>query len=204
MERQKPTRRGPRPRPGTQDELVAAGVRLFHERGFAATGIQDVVDAAGVPKGSFYNHFDSKESFGERVLDAFVERGGDARAVLAGAGRPVERLRTYFDARIRALAKDGFTRGCLLGNFSLELADHSEAIRARLRSHFASWSGALETCLAEAKAQGAIRSALPPRALADFILDSWEGALMRMRVEKSDAPLRRFQQVVFDALLAGE
>jgi len=197
-------RRGPKPKPGTRDTLVQAGLGIMHAEGYTATGIQAIVEEAGVPKGSFYNHFASKEAFGAEVIDAYSGRGqAKLRDILTDRARdPLVRLEAYFDDRIAALRKSGYVRGCLMGNFSAEAADHSPLIRERLAGHFAAWTGPIEACIAEAQAQGSVGSRFPAPLLAGFVMNSWEGALLRMRVEKSDAPLLAFKQVVFGGLLA--
>lgn len=197
-------RPGPKPKPGTRGTLVQAGLGLMHAEGYAATGIQAVVEAAGVPKGSFYNHFVSKEAFGAEVIDAYSERGlARLRDVLTDPARPpLARLEAYFDDRIAAFRTSGHVRGCLMGNFSAEAADHSAVIRERLAVQFAAWTGLIEACIAEAQADGSAARRFPAALLAGFVMNSWEGALLRMRVEKSDAPLLAFKQIVFGGLLA--
>jgi TetR/AcrR family transcriptional repressor of nem operon len=197
-------RRGPKPKPDTRNNLVQAGLRMIHAEGYAATGIQSIVESVDVPKGSFYNHFASKEAFGAEVIDAYFDRGQDnLRAFLCNADvAPLDRLEAYFDDRIDALRAAGFVKGCLLGNFSAEVADHSALMREHLVEHFEAWGGFFETCIAEAQDQGAISDQFPAALLGRFVLNSWEGALLRMRAEKSDAPLIEFKKVVFGKLLA--
>jgi TetR/AcrR family transcriptional repressor of nem operon len=196
-------RRGPKPKPGIRSNLVQVGLRLVHDEGYTATGIQSIVEGAGVPKGSFYNHFTSKEAFGAEVIDAYFDRNeGKLRAFLCEADvAPLARLEAYFDDRIEAFMAVGFTKGCLLGNFSAEAADHSALLREHLVEHFGAWSRFFENCIAEAQEQGAISIQAPAALLGRFLLNSWEGALLRMRAEKSDAALIEFKEVVFGKLL---
>ncbi len=210
MEHEAPTpppatkpRRGPKPKPGTRDNLLRTGARLLHGTGFSATGIKDIVNAAQVPKGSFYNHFPSKEAFGAEVVDFYFGRGLPAlRTMLTDAAvPPLERLKTFFEQRTRSFSTTGHRRGCMLGNMSLEVADHSDIIRKRLAVHFQTWGALFEGCIAEAQASGDVRNPLPADQLAQYLLDGWEGALLRMRVEKSDDPLIRFVEVTFSSLL---
>jgi TetR/AcrR family transcriptional repressor of nem operon len=197
-------RRGPKPRPDTKSNLIEAGLRIIHADGYAATGIQSIVEGADIPKGSFYNHFASKEAFGAEVIDAYSDRGQDKLRGFLGNTEmaPLLRLEAYFDDRIKAFRAARYARGCLLGNFSAEAADQSALMRQRLATHFAAWCGIFESCIAEAQQQGAIGDQFPAALLARFVLNSWEGALLRMRVEKSDAPLVEFKQIVFGKLLA--
>ncbi|SFU25910.1 TetR/AcrR family transcriptional regulator [Paraburkholderia aspalathi] len=197
-------RRGPKPRPDTRHNLIQAGLQKIHAEGYAATGIQSIVEGADVPKGSFYNHFSSKEAFGAEVIDAYSDRAlGKLHDFLRKLElAPLARLEAYFDNRIEAFRASGYTRGCVLGNFSAEAADHSALIRGSLTTHFRTWSKALEKCIAQAQEEGAIGSQFPAASLAGFILNSWEGTLLRMRAEKSDAPLMEFKSLIFGKLLS--
>jgi TetR/AcrR family transcriptional repressor of nem operon len=196
-------RRGPKPKPDTRNNLVQAGLQRIHAEGYAATGIQSIVESVDVPKGSFYNHFASKEAFGAEVIDAYFDRGQDKlRAFLCKADvAPLDRLEAYFDDRIDALRAANYARGCLLGNFSAEVADHSALIREHLVKQFGAWSAFFENCIAEAQQQGTISDQFPAALLGRFLLNGWEGALLRMRAERSDAALIEFKQVVFGKLL---
>jgi TetR/AcrR family transcriptional repressor of nem operon len=196
-------RRGPKPKPHVRENLLRVGVKMLHEGGFTGTGIKDIVDAAQVPKGSFYNYFENKEAFGKEAIDYFFDSGVEKlrERLLDENTPPLERLRHYFESRARGFRAGGYAKGCLLGNFSLEVADHSTLMRERLCAHFRTWSALFEACIEEAQKTGAIRNPLPPALLAPFLLNSWEGALLRMRAEKSDVPLNQFIEVVFESLL---
>lgn len=197
-------RRGPKPKPHTRDNLIRVGAQMLHSAGYSATGIKEIVDAAEVPKGSFYNHFESKEAFGKEVVDFYFNQGlVELRAFFSNDKIPaLQRLRNYFDERIQTFHEAGFVRGCLLGNLSLEIADHSESIRDSLAAHFQTWGELFESCIREAQETGSIRNKLPAALLSQFLLNSWEGALLRMRADRSDVPLREFVEVVFDSILA--
>jgi TetR/AcrR family transcriptional repressor of nem operon len=203
---EKPARRGPKPNMQMREKLIEAGLKEIHANGFAATGIQKIVDDIKVPKGSFYNYFDSKEAFGAEVSDRYSEQ---ALARLIGfladhEKPPLRRLKAYFDDRVASFTLRGHTQGCVLGNFSAETVDHSELIRQHVAAHFSRWSEVIAACLAEAQRDGTLAGELPAGTLADFILNSWEGALLRMRAERSGAPLETFKHMVFDVLLHGK
>ena len=203
MKARTPGRRGPKPKPDTRHNLIRAGLKTIHAAGFAATGIQDIVDIADVPKGSFYNHFASKEAFGAEVIDTYSTLGQERlRSFLSNPNMPpLARLEAYFDNRIVAFATNTYARGCLMGNFSAEAADHSELIREHLVTQWNAWSEIFENCIAEAQREGAIDDRTPAALLARFMFNSWEGALLRMRVEKSDAALAEFKAVIFGTVL---
>ena len=94
-----------------------------------------------------------------------------------------------------------YDRGCLVGHCSTELADQSRPIRDRLASTFAAWSRPIETCIREAQKAGEISRDGEPRALAEFLLNSFEGAMLRTRVEKDSSPLDHFMTVIFSRVL---
>jgi TetR/AcrR family transcriptional repressor of nem operon len=184
-------------------KLLDTGMAEFHANGYAATGVDVISKAAKVPKGSFYNHFGSKEAFGAEVIDLYFERHLlKLREFLLDEGiSPLARLRAYFDERIAYFEKLRGRRGCLMGNLSLEAADRSDLLRQHLAEHFATWSGLFATCIAEAQARGEIRTTTAARLLADFVVNSWEGALLRMKAARSIEPLKTAKAVIFATVL---
>jgi len=181
--------------------LGEVGLQTFLAGGYNHTGVKDVVAAADVPKGSFYYYFGSKEDFACAVIDRYAD-GTVASAILDDRTRPpLERLRRYFEVLVPLYEGRGLAEGCLLGNLSLEMADQSAAMRARLAAGFARWQATLAAVFREAAARDELPPGADPDALAAFCLDGWEGALLRMKAEKSAAPLRLFIAMVFDHLV---
>ena len=131
MELRTTAKRGPKPKPDTHNNLLQAGLQMIHAEGYSASGIQGIVERADVPKGSFYTYFASKEAFGTEVINLYSERSQvKLRDFLCNRETaPLARLEAYFDDRIAAFRSFNYTRGCLLGNFSAEAADHSTTIR---------------------------------------------------------------------------
>jgi TetR/AcrR family transcriptional regulator, transcriptional repressor for nem operon len=185
----------------TRDRLLATGLKVLHAHGFHATGVQDITDAAEVPKGSFYTHFDSKECFGAEVLGRYWERRADrALAILSDESRtPMVRLKAYFASKTQVAGP--FDKGCLIGNFSAELAADSRLVRDRLAAVFAAWTQILATCIREAQASGELRSSLDPDTTAGFLIDAFEGAILRTKVDRDATALHRFEAIVFSAIL---
>ena len=192
----------------TREHLLATGLRLLHAGGFNATGVQEITEAAGVPKGSFYNHFDSKEQFGADVLGRYwEERASRALALLSDESHtPLQRLNAYFSARRRvaqraAAGENALDCGCMIGNFSAELSAQSRLVRDRLRSVFAAWTTLLANCIREAQQAGEIASDTDADTLAAFLIDAFEGAVLRMKVDRDPAPLERLEAIVFRKIL---
>ena len=182
-----------------RDRLLDAAVQTLHERGFNGCGVQEIVDAAGVPKGSFYSHFDSKEQLGAAALDRYWEDRSCAllRGLSEDGLAPVARLRRYFNGLSEALAERDYACGCLIGNLSAELSDQSRLVCDRLSSVFAGWTRAVQCCVRDGQRAGEIRADIDSAVLAGFLVSAWEGAVLRARVDKDGTALAQFDQVVF-------
>ncbi len=170
--------------------------------GYNGTSVRDVTAAAGAPQGSFTNHFRSKEEFTSEVLDRYFEhtKGLVAEALEDTSLSPRERLRRYLDIITSKLAGDAWRRGCLIGDLSLEASGSSEALRSRLIAIFAEWRAPFAACISEAQECGEIAVGFAPEELADFLLTSWQGAILRMKVERDPATLERFKKIVFQTV----
>jgi len=193
-------------KPSLRANIIEAGLKVMLHQGYVGSGVRDIVSAADAPQGSFTNHFRTKEAFALEVLEHYFAhvRKLVAQALDQHDLTPTQRLHAYFDIITGRLADDGFVRGCLIGDFSLEAAPQSEAIRTRLAAIFVEWRSWFAACIAEGQAAGEIDAAFAPDDMAEFLLSSWEGAILRMKVERSDAPLDRFKRVVFATLLKEE
>ncbi|MER5995776.1 MULTISPECIES: TetR/AcrR family transcriptional regulator [Streptomyces] len=190
-------------RASNKEQILREGLEVVRRRGFHAAGVRDITSAAGVPQGSFTNHFASKEAFALEILDRyFTEVGAILDATLHNSELPpLQRLSAYFDAVTDSLEARGWRDGCLIGNLSLESAEESEPLRERLADIFRAWRQPFADCLDEAAAAGQIRLALPAPELADYLLASWHGAVLRMKIERSAEPLERFKRIVFSTVL---
>ena len=187
----------------TREQLLAAGLETLHARGFNATGVQDIVDAAGVPKGSFYNHFASKDALGAEIVQLYAAKGEARRRMLQDTSvPPLVRLHQYFELLNELGEASGYARGCLLGNFSIELSSQSPAIRDCLSTAFADWTASLAAVIAEAQRAGDVPETVAAGQLASFLIDAWEGAVMRAKLERNRGPLDVFLAVTFAKILA--
>jgi TetR/AcrR family transcriptional repressor of nem operon len=186
-------------RPSLRENLLDAGVKTIWDLGYSAAGVRDIVAAAGARPGSFTNHFASKEAFAGEVLERyFAYLRGLIATALARDGRSArQRLRAYLDLITSKLEAENFARGCMIGNLSLETVVHSEPLRLKLVSMFERWREPFADCIAEGQSAGVIPNDFSPLDLADFLLSSWQGAMLRMKVERSPEPLERFKRIIF-------
>jgi TetR/AcrR family transcriptional repressor of nem operon len=196
------------PRPSVRDQLIESAVEVFHARGFNGCSVQDIVEAAGVPKGSFYNHFKSKEALGvevvrayTRLVGAYLEEAG-AGEIFSGDGTPLERIRAYFEAVIEQNVSSGVRKGCLLGNFATELAPHSAEIANAVTDALDNWSAAVARALAQAQEAGELPKDVDVEALGRYLVDGYEGAAARAKLIGDRGPMDEFIRTTFDFLLA--
>jgi len=188
-------------RQSMREQIVEAALDQFHARGFNGTGVKDITDAAGVPKGSFYNHFASKEALATIALQRYGE--GRRLADLADTSvEPLARLRAHFAFLRNETEQHRYARGCLFGNFGTEIADHSDAISGTVRQAFQQWAQAIAATLAEARDAGTVRADLDPEKTAHYLLNAWEGALISARVNRNGEAFDTFLDITFQALLA--
>ena len=182
-----------------REDILNAGLDVMFRSGYQGATVRDICAAAGAPHGSFTNHFRSKEAFAQEVLDRFFadtltfvgEALGDKSLT------PRQRLMRFLDIISSVLEGVEWSRGCLIGDFSLQASSESEALRGRLESIFQEWRAPFASCIAEAQTIGEIDATFDPTDLAEFLLASWEGAILRMRVERGPAALDRFKNIVF-------
>ncbi len=187
----------------TRDLLLQVGLRRIHSMGYASTGVKEILDEADVPKGSFYHHFASKEAFVKEVLTLYV-RGEKERAekiLRDGKAAPLKRLRRYFEELIDVFGPTAQISGCMVGNLSLEMADHSDSIQSLLQQTFSNWQTGIAGVLQEAIDRGDLAKSNKPQELASFLLNSYEGALLRSKADRSRKPLENFLHFNFDVLL---
>ncbi|MDE1146121.1 MAG: TetR/AcrR family transcriptional regulator [Azospirillaceae bacterium] len=186
----------------TRAALVRAGVAALTEKGFAATGLDEVLTAAAVPKGSFYHYFDSKEAFGAALIDAYAAYFATKldRHFREETVPPLDRFCRFIDDARAGMARHDFRRGCLIGNLGQEMAALPEAYRQRLLDVFADWQARTAACLRAARDDGQIPPTADCDALAEFFWTGWEGAVLRAKLERRVEPLDRFAQHFFRLL----
>ncbi len=186
-----------------RDKILAEGMRVVHERGFACASVRDIVQAAGVPQGSFTNHFASKEAFGLEVIDRYFAKSCDTmrETLLNDSLPPLERLGAYIDAGKNRLNRDSMRNGCLFGNFTADSSDHSEAIRHRLLEVFAEIRQSIAYCLRAAVNAGELPPDFDCDETAGVILSSLQGANLLAKAERSPAPVEHLKRVLFSKVL---
>lgn len=183
-----------------RENLLNQGVALLMQQGYHGTGLQEILDAVQIPKGSFYNYFGSKENFGAQVIEHYITpyiqqitnylEQPDTDALSA--------LQRYFNESIAELERTHFKGGCLLGNLIGEIGDSSDICRVALQATLNRYRDVLQSGLSKAQQQGTVRTDKSARDMADLLVNTWQGALLRMKVEQSTAPLRQCCQELLE------
>jgi TetR/AcrR family transcriptional repressor of nem operon len=177
-----------------RDKLLDKGVTLLMEQGYHGTGLQELVQSVGVPKGSFYNYFPSKEAFSAEVVKHYIDpfiKQLDHHLQRKDVSADVA-LRSYFDELIEETERRDFKGGCLLGNLMGEIGDTSELAQTSLRSAVHRYRDKLREGLARGQREGSYRKDIDAKDMADFLVNVWQGALLRVKIERSVRPLTQF------------
>lgn len=184
--------------PSNREQLIETGVETLMCRGFSNASVRDIASAAGVPLGSFTNHFRSKEDYAVEVLDRYFASIQHVMAETLESPNmaPLQRLDAYLDVITDLMSVSGWRYGCLIGNLGLEVSGYSELIRTRLQGIFADWLRPFLAVVVDAQRSGELRDDLSPEEVAEFLLAGWHGAILRMKVERSDEPLKRFRRII--------
>ena len=187
-------------RVNTREALIRCGIECLTEQGFRTTSIEDVLNRVGVPKGSFYHFFKSKDDFGTAVIDSYVDyytkkMGGIFHNE---AQSPLERLRHFIEVSKQGMVRFQFRRGCLVGNMGQELANVSDTFRNQLESVLQSWEDMLTECLQSAIDVGEMNASNNPRSLSRFFWLGWEGAILRAKLMRSAEPIDHFADLFFE------
>lgn len=188
----------------TRELLLRAGLEVLTEKGFAASGIDEILKRVGVPKGSFYHYFKSKEAFGTELIERYalyfaarMEKHFSNTSLA-----PLERVQAFVEDAKQGMSKYNYNRGCLIGRLGQEINALPESFRQQLKQVFDDWQIRLAKVLTEAKQAGQLSAKLDCQQLAEFFWTGWEGAVLKASLERSSKPLEIFTQGFFAGLTA--
>jgi TetR/AcrR family transcriptional repressor of nem operon len=189
----------------TKQVLLEVGLSLFEQKGFNATGIQEIATSAEIPKGSFYNYFASKDDFGVAVIHYYTELNTHLLTEMLTTANQKEdsyyALRTAFLAITEKYRCADVKKGCLLGNLAAEISEASEPCRLALQEAVCLYKKILAERLLLGQQLGKIRNDLPAQLLADLVWDCWQGSLLRMKIENSVDPITHDLDLLFQYFL---
>ncbi|CUH64329.1 Transcriptional regulator AcuR [Thalassovita gelatinovora] len=189
----------------TKQRLIDAGLRMLLKHGYNDLGIQALLTETRIPKGSFYHHFKGKEDFALKVVDSYmtqVHAGLDA--CLTNPDRPpLMRVRDFFEKTQVSYREEGYM-GCLLGGLGQELSGVSEVFRDKIAKCFAAIAKRVAGCLEEARKRHDIPEDSNVQEMADLLVDCWEGAALRSRLQRNPTSLDAMLDFYFHAVSSGQ
>ena len=179
---------------GVREALLRHGLEVLTEKGFVAAGLDELLQRAGVPKGSFYHYFSSKEAYGLALIAHYADYFARklARHFAPSERSPLQRLQAFVDDAQAGMAQYGYGRGCLIGNLGQEMGALPDAFRARLVGTLEDWQARLADNLREAQRVGELAPEADVEALAAYFWIGWEGAVLRAKLERRALPLQIF------------
>jgi TetR/AcrR family transcriptional repressor of nem operon len=186
---QTPTQPATRKGEETRDRILAAATELIHRHGYKATGVAEIVAASGVPKGSFYFYFASKEELGRVLLQRYREKQREELALVFPPDAPaIPTIRAFFEGGVRKMSDEGCGRGCLLGNLAAEITE-SEELRKELAGVLHDLQQGLAGAIARGQAAGELASDFAPESAADFFLSVFEGSILLAKARRDTKAL---------------
>ncbi|MDJ0645747.1 MAG: TetR/AcrR family transcriptional regulator [Flavobacteriaceae bacterium] len=186
------------------DALIESGMMLLWSKGYNATSVNDIVQAAGVPKGSFYFYFNSKEDFAVKAIDKYFEiQLQPLKEILQNNEvSPKQRLIDFHEYRARVLKEEmNYSMGCMACNLGNEMAEHNDNIRATIVKKEKIIVDMIASVIDEAQKLGEIQNKTEASDLAAFIEDAGKGAMVSMKEMKSAYPINNFMRMVKELLL---
>jgi TetR/AcrR family transcriptional repressor of nem operon len=188
------------PKPSLREAFLDAGRTEFHVNGYHGTGVAAIAQRAGGPKGSFYNHFASKEELAVAVIAGYAD-SRRMEMLDESMVTPLARIRAHFEYLQADLARHDYKRGCMFGNFAAEVASTNDTLRLVVDEALDYWGEHLAGALEDARARGDIAASVDPLSTARLLVDAWEGAAMRAKAVGDSSPIDNFISVVFDRIL---
>jgi TetR/AcrR family transcriptional repressor of nem operon len=187
----------------TRNRIIETGAEIVHRKGFNHTGIQEILNAAGVPKGSFYNYFKSKDDFGLQIIDYFSAHFQQIAQKTLEDNRisPLSRIYAFLTAFMEHFESQNYAGGCPIGNLAQEMGDLSPVFRKKLGEAMDMMVDAYSRVLSAAQNDGKIMKSLNIKDTASFIMASWHGAIIQMKLTRSLDPLKNHRKFIFDHLL---
>ena len=176
-----------------KEKIIQISANLFHQYGYHSVGLSTILKEAEIPKGSFYHYFKNKDDLLMEVISLFIQ---ETIKIFHCFPKTIDGLYGFFNAYFSRFEELGFTRGCPIGNFALELSDVNEDARLCLKK----WTGFLEKEIQfillneDYEPQEAV-------SLASFMVSAFEGVLLKAKIEKTKKPLDEFNEYIFKKLL---
>jgi len=173
-----------------KNEIIKKSINIIHKKGYNGTSVKDITDAASIPKGSFYNYFNSKEDYAVEVMKFYFEeiKENSFSVFKEENVKPVERIKNFYKKSIEKQKEKEYKKGCLIGNLTEEMADVNIKIADIAEELHQEITNEIYKCLEE----DLNINDEEKKQLACFVVNSWQGAILRMKSSKNSKPLNAF------------
>lgn len=181
-----------KPERDTREHILITGEQLCLQKGFTGMGLSELLKTAGVPKGSFYHYFPSKEAFGVSMLERYYTQYDDRLATLFGCDcgdAPHMRVIRWFENAVEQFQLQTNVTGCLAVKLSAEVCDLSESMRTSMEAGSRKVVEHLAKAIEQAKQSGFLMPDTESHSLAQVIYSLWLGANLQAKTSRSAAPL---------------
>lgn len=182
----------------TKTLILETAKSIVLAKGYSAVGLSEILLAAGVPKGSFYHHFKSKEDFGVELMKKHLRESADLfKHFLTNPDcNPYERIVSLYDTLLMFHRQAGCHQFCLVAKLGPEISDLSDALRRTQKDGISVWIGIFERCIREGQTEGVIDSLIDAKSTASMMHDLWQGALVRMQIDQNIEPLENALEMI--------
>ncbi len=169
----------------TREALIAEGMQQLATQGYHGTGIKQILDAVKVPKGSFYNYFDSKEAFVGVIIEEYNRQSlATFDKFVAQSTLPaMDQLKTIYQFMLAKFADEAGQQGCLIGSIAAEIGNSFTLCQKAMQLGVEDWLNRISRLIEQAQKENSIRMDLPARDIAELLWSTWEGSLIRMKME---------------------
>lgn len=187
-----------------KNEIIRKSIHVIFEKGYNGTGVKDLTDAAGIPKGSLYNYFENKEDYLKEALYLYYnEMSAKQFNILANKSlAPLDRIKNFYATMIEDFEDECNCRfGCFVGNITQEMGGVSKVIRGVTNEIHTEIVQKMKINLAEAVEKGDLPQDKDVDALAEFMVSSWQGALLRIKASHDKKIVDNFYKILVEVLL---
>lgn len=185
----------------TREKLLEQGIELLSEKGYHGTGLKVILDTVKVPKGSFYNYFKSKEVYVAEIINRYSQEILERldKYIEVSDQDPVTMIRNIYHVMIEELETKGL-KGCLIGNLAAEIGNSSTVCQKEMQNAFNSWRKRFIPLLKKAQSRGQIRQDISAELLSDIFWSTWEGGLLKMKIDSDTKHLKEILETMLNTL----
>lgn len=185
-------------------KIIKSSIDFMHLHGYNGTSVKDLTDAAGIPKGSFYNYFENKEDYAKEALYyLYREESKENFGIFEDESiKPLDRIRIFYRKLMNDCEGPGFKTGSFVGNLTQEMGGVSDIISRVTEEIYLEITMRIYSCFKEAAEAGEFKHSIKIETLSNFLVCSWQGTLLRTRSHRDRKILDDFYEVLNEVLLS--